>query len=239
MSSVKLFSVFIDQTMYRSFFELNPYLWPYECTGIDNRGDNLGLPALYNRVISQHLEDDCWLFFVHEDFEIRQSLRSILALDPGHVYGTFGVRMQGNYPVAYGEHTCSNKDGSEAVQVGLPITDVVQVSSLDCQSVLVHTSLLRQFPELRFDENLTFDLYAEDFSMQAQFHHGLAVYVFPLACQHFSKGRVTERYHRGLAYLAEKFPNEAVPGSCSFIGGNAAVLEKNFQYDITANPAKN
>ena len=60
MSSVKLFSVFIDQTMYRSF-ELNP-ICAYECTGIDNRGDNLGLPALYNRVISQHLEDDAGSF---------------------------------------------------------------------------------------------------------------------------------------------------------------------------------
>ncbi len=238
MSAVKLFSVFINPTMYRSFFELNPYLWPYECTGIDNRVDNLGLPALYNRVIEEHLNEDCWLFFVHEDFEIKQSLHSLLNLDPSQVYGTFGVRMQDHYPVAYGEHTCSNKDGSEAVTVGVPLEEVALVSSLDCQSVLLHTSLLRQFPALRFDEYLSFDLYAEDFCMQAQFHFALSVGVFPLAFQHFSKGKVTERYHRGLAYLANKFPNEAIPGSCSFIGGKAAVLEAKFQYDIAANPAQ-
>ena len=64
--------------------------------------------------------------FVHEDFEIRQSLRSILALDPGHVYGTFGVRMQDNFPVAYGQHTSAIK---MVVKLCWPsITDVVQVS---------------------------------------------------------------------------------------------------------------
>lgn len=235
MQAIKLISVYINPTMYRSLFELNPFLWPYECIGIDNREQNLGLPLLYNRLIAEHLSEDCWLFFVHEDFEIKQSLDALLDLDPQHIYGTFGIKMEHQTPVGYGQHLCSHKDGREVRQVGDRVESPVQVATLDCQSVLVHTSLLRQYPELRFDEQLSFDLYAEALCIEAAHVYGINSYVVPLCFQHYSLGKVTERYHRGLAYLAKRYPDVAVPGSCSFIGGAAAELEKHFQYDIPAN----
>lgn len=228
-------TVFINPEMYHRFFTSNSNVNCYELIAIDNRRHNRGLPTIYNEVIEKYLNEDCWLFFVHEDFEIKSDMDVIEDLDRGYVYGTFGINLEHNVPVGYGKHVCSKKDGSGPLDVGNEVFDAVKVQTLDCQSILVHTSLLTKYPLLRFDENLTFDLYAEDFCINAQERYGIDVKVFPLRFQHYSYGKITERYHAGLRYLAEKYPAIAVAGSCSFIGGRAGELEKNFKYDIAAN----
>jgi len=234
--SIKLITVFITPEMYNRFFTSNAYVNYYDLVGIDNRQLNRGLPVIYNEIIENNINDNCWLLFVHEDFEIKCDLAIIDGLDCGNVYGTFGVNFEHNTPVGYGKHICSKKDGSEPIDTGNEVLDTVTVRTLDCQSVLLHTSLLAKYPLLRFDENLTFDLYAEDFCINAQEEYGLDIKVFPLEFQHYSHGKVTERYHAGLRYLAEKYPSVAVAGSCSFIGGRASELEKKYTYDIPANP---
>jgi len=234
--NIKLITVFITPEMYNKFFTSNAHVNYYDLVGIDNRQLNRGLPIIYNEIIENHINDNCWLFFVHEDFEIKCDLAIIDSLDCGNVYGTFGVNFEHNVPVGYGKHICSKKDGSEPIDVGDEVLDTVKVRTLDCQSVLLHTSLLAKYPLLRFDEKLTFDLYAEDFCINAQEKYGLDIKVFPLQFQHYSHGKVTERYHAGLRYLAEKYPSVAVAGSCSFIGGRASELEKKYTYDIPANP---
>lgn len=239
MHDIKLVTAVINPEMYSRFFTSNPNVNCYELIGIDNRQFNRGLPIIYNEAIKNHINDDCWLFFVHEDFEIKCDMDIVNGLDREFVYGTFGVNSENGIPVAYGRHVCSNKDGTYAVEVGKAVLDTVKVQTLDCQSILVHTSLLTKYPFLRFDEKLTFDLYAEDFCINAQERHGIYVKVFPLKFQHYSHGKLTERYHASLRYLAEKYPSVAVAGSCSFIGGRASELEKKFTYDIPANPNSN
>jgi len=226
--------VYINEIIYRSFFAYNSNLIRYRVCGIDNRPLNLGLSTIYNRVIEENIDKDVWLFFVHEDYEIKCDIDHIAGLSPDAVYGSFGTRLQGDHPVGWGMHLCSNKDGSEALEVGVETTEPVAVDVLDCQSVLVHTSLLRRFPKLRFDEKLTFDLYAEDFCINASHRHGVEIKVFPLQFQHYSHGKVTERYYAGLRYLSEKYPDVGVAGPCSFIGGLATGLEEKYQYNIKA-----
>jgi len=235
MRDVKLVTAIINPEMYSRFFTSNPNVNCHELIAIDNRQLNRGLPIIYNEVIEKYLNEDCWLFFVHEDFEIKCGMEIVDRLERNFVYGTFGINLEHNVPVPYGRHVCSHKDGSCAVEVGNVVLDTVKVQTLDCQSVLVHTSLLAKYPLLRFDEKLTFDLYAEDFCINAQEHHGIDVKVFPLQFQHYSHGNLTERYHAGLRYLAGKYPAVAVAGSCSFIGGRADELDKIFKYDIRAN----
>lgn len=89
-------------------------------------------------------------------------MATVDGLDRRNVYGTFGANLEHNVSVGYGKHTCK-KDGSGPLDVGNVVLDTVKVQTLDCQSILVHTSLLANHALLRFDENLTFDLYAEDF----------------------------------------------------------------------------
>ncbi len=234
-SKIKIVSVYINEIMFYNFFILNSNLLRYDIISIDNRLHNVGLSIIYNDLIKDNINQDVWLFFVHEDFEIKGSLEHIYDLEKNAIYGTFGVSMeQGGPPVAFGRHTCSNKDGTNAVEAGLPITSPQSVQTIDCQSILIHTSLLRQHDSLRFDENLSFDLYAEELCLNASCLLDIPIYVFPLDFQHYSHGKITERYHKGLSYLEAKYPNHALPGSCSFVGGKYAELEKIFKYDIQA-----
>ncbi len=232
MTTIKIIAVVINPEMYDRFFSKNPALEGCDLISVDNRTLNRGLPVIYNELIARYLSEDCWLLFVHEDFEIKSSLSIVNELDSRHIYGTFGLNFENNSPVPYGRHVCSNKDGSRAVEVGHSISQPVAVQTLDCQSVLVHTQLLRNNPGLRFDENLTFDLYAEDLCIYAKYMLGITSKVFPLIFQHYSHGNLTDRYHSGLLYLAKKYPNVAVAGSCSFIGGRSSELEKYFVYGV-------
>lgn len=232
MTPLKIVTVVIDPAMYARFFSTNTVVNSYDLVSIDNRPLNRGLPVIYNEMINRCLDGNCWLLFVHEDFEIKGGLSVIDTLDPSYVYGTFGLNFENNSPAPYGHHVCSNKDGSRAVEVGHVISDPVVVQTLDCQSILVHTSLLQKNPELRFDEHLTFDLYAEDFCINAKYKLGITSKVFPLTFQHYSHGKITDRYHAGISYLGRKYPDVAVAGSCSFIGGRSADLEKYFVYGV-------
>jgi hypothetical protein len=232
MAQLKIITVVIAPAMYDRFFLTNPVLNGCELVSIDNRALNRGLPVIYNESIARYLHEDCWLLFVHEDFEIKGGLPIIDTLDTGFVYGTFGLNFENHSPAPYGRHVCSNKDGSRAVEVGHVVGEPLAVQTLDCQSVLVHTALLRNNPKLRFDEHLTFDLYAEDFCINAKSNLGITSKVFPLNFQHYSHGNITDRYHTGIRYLAQKYPDVAVAGSCSFIGGRSADLEKYFVYGV-------
>lgn len=232
VTQLKIITVVIDPAMYERFFLTNPVVNGCELVSIDNRQLNRGLPVIYNELIAHHLDANCWLLFVHEDYEIKDGLSVVDTLDPGFVYGTFGLNFENNSPVPYGHHVCSNKDGSRAVEVGHVLSEPVVVQTLDCQSVLVHTTLLRGNDKLRFDEHLTFDLYAEDFCINAKYRLGITSKVFPLTFQHYSHGNITDRYHAGIRYLAQKYPDVAVAGSCSFIGGRSADLEKYFVYGV-------
>lgn len=238
-SEVKIITVSINSDMYHKFFLDNSNINHYHLIFYDNTKSNYGLPKIYNEIINRFLNENCWLFFVHEDLEIKEDLQIINSLDPTSIYGTFGVRFENDYvPVGYGKHICSNKDGSEAVEVGVEVMYPEIVSTLDCQSILIHTELLRKFPSLRFDESLTFDLYAEDICINARSNFGIDIKVFPLKFQHYSHGKVTERYLSALKYLEVKYPDIVVPGSCSFIGGKSKILEEKFTYNIKARQDK-
>jgi hypothetical protein len=228
-------SVYINRFMYRNYFENNSSLLQSNLDCVDNRILNRGLPAIYNEKINKYLKDDVWIYFVHEDFEIKDPLdEAVEDLNPNSIYGTFGVKLVGDFPVAYGKHLCSNKDGSNCVEAGLNIDFPEKVDAIDCQSILIHTSLLRRHNNLRFDEKLTFDLYAEDLCLNSKFELDIGIFVFPLKFQHYSHGKISKRYMDGLDYLAGKYPNFAIPGTCSFIGGGAKKLEEKFKYNIEA-----
>ena len=229
---IKIITVINNSQMYDRFFKKNPYINNYDLIAINNHPENLGLPRRYNEVIDNFVNSDTWLFFVHEDFEVKNSLDIIFSLNKHYIYGTFGINLVGKFPVCYGYHKCSNKDGSNPVSVGEKVQQPVEVETLDCQSILVHASLFKKYKSLRFDEALTFDLYAEDICIKAKQDFGIGIFVFPLAFQHYSHGNITERYFVGKQYLAEKYPDVGVPGSCSFIGGNVKELEKGFEYRV-------
>src|SRR5574340_287343 len=207
---IKIITVFTNPDMYNAFFKENQYVNKYDLIPIDNRLENLGLPKRYNDIIETYIDSDSWLLFVHEDLEVKSSLDIIFSLDKNIIYGTFGIKLAGKFPVGYGQHICSNKDGSNPVCAGEKILEPVEVETLDCQSILIHSSLFKRTPPLRFDEVLTFDLYAEDICIHAKNRLAISIYVFPLTCQHYSHGNLTQRYYSGINYLAKKYPDIGV-----------------------------
>lgn len=58
---------------------------------------------------------------------------------------------------------------------------------------------------MRFDENLTFDLYGEELSIGARENYGIRSCVVPLVCQHYSRGRLSQRFTDGIEYLNRKY----------------------------------
>lgn len=102
VAKLKIITVVIDPAMYERFFSLNPVLKGCDLVSIDNRQFNRGLPIIYNELIARYLDEDCWLLFVHEDYEIKAGLSVVDTLDKTHVYGTFGLNFENNSPAPMG-----------------------------------------------------------------------------------------------------------------------------------------
>ena len=76
--------------------------------------------------------------------------------------------------------------------------------TVDCQCLIVHSSLIQRH-KLRFDENLTFDFYVEEFCINASERYDVKLKVIPLKCVHYSGGNITERFYNSVKYVQEKY----------------------------------
>ena len=173
-----LITVVRDGAMYRRCIAENPNCEGCELLKFDNRAKNEFITVLYNRAING-LDNSTprWLVFAHEDFEAREPLAAKLAeADPNRIYGVIGGcaslhqvpwLLGGVWSdVIIGQIEQSAKDGSNMAKIGVVAPMNTEVEGVDCQFLAVHSSLVAQH-HLRFDEHLSFDLYAEDFCINA------------------------------------------------------------------------
>ena len=72
--------------------------------------------------------------------------------------------------------------------------------------MIVHSSLIKKY-NLRFDKNLKFDLYSEDFSINAKENFNIGTKVVPIKCHHYSYGNPTNNFYENLDYLSNKYKN--------------------------------
>lgn len=193
---------------------------------IDNR-EHLSVSRLFNSYI-QHFDhtEESWLFFIRDDLELLSFPADILSsLDKNRIYGPFGAKaFFDQYKVGfakkgrvYRKDACSN-----FIDAVMPAYFDPRVDTLDSMCLIVHSSLLKKY-DLHFDENLAFDLYAEDFCLKAQKDFGIPVEVTGITCVHHSSDlgqkECGERYSKALAYLNEKYKEELFGGTVSPIGG--------------------
>ena len=150
---------------------------------LDNRIGNERIPVLYNRVLDGL---DCnssrWLVFCHEDFKPFEAVDPCLVqADERMIYGVIGGILAprrswllgGVWGGAIrGQIVESEKDGACARVHGVKVPLGTIVETVDCQCLIVHSSLVQKYG-LRFDENLSFDLYTEDFCLGAYLKHGI------------------------------------------------------------------
>ena len=224
---VVLISAVRDFDMHAKCIKDNPFCRGCEIAAIDNRKRNDGIGVCYNRFLdSRPADEDAWYVFCHEDFEPKESLTDHLAaLDLSCLWGPIGASTRvigGTYHQwrLLGSVEECKKDGSNRHTIGTAVPFGTPVETFDCQCLIVHSSLIRKHG-LRFDENLTFDLYIEDFCIAAHEKAAIPSRILPFAALHWSGGNVQPRYYRQEAYLNAKYPTVCSTGTSSWIlGGN-------------------
>ncbi len=227
------FSVVRDENMFRRCVAGNPFCRNIEIHSVDNSRENLGIPKRYNDFLDAFDYDrPGWIVFCHEDFELREDLAPRLSrLPTDAIHGPCGARHRiffGLFSLwqVTGRVRESNKDGSHEHHVGDSAPNATVLDTLDCMCLVVHSSLVEKH-HLRFDENLMFDLYVEDFGIHALLTSGIYTRLLNISCCHHStRFSLPDSYYRQLSYLNRKYPHESFAGTCSYIGGS--ILARNF-----------
>ncbi len=222
--NIIVISVIRDFAMYEKCIANNPFCKDLLKRPIDNSVENKGVSARYNEFLDRYdYSNPSWLIFCHEDFEIQDSLAQLAEnLPTDSLYGPIGCSRVGIFPLRHqvfkGQITEMNRDGSgEPWLVGRPAKAMAQVETFDCCCLIVHSSLIEKH-HLRFDENLPFDLYVEDFCAEAKIKHGIKSRILPLKAVHHSGSHPSDRLYRHLPYLAGKYPKNFFCASCTYFG---------------------
>lgn len=244
---ITFISVVRDFTLYEEFFQKNSFLSKCTFFAFNNNQDNIGISKRYNQFInSQDATENTWYVFCHEDFKLNEDLLVKLQdLSKDNIYCPIGAKLNSDgfhlhfreritlpFRTFYGQIIQKKKNGNSPQLIGRYIQEPIDVDCADCCCLIIHSSLIQKY-NLRFDENLTFDLYAEDFCINAKEQHGIITKAIQLDCEHWSGGNVTQRYYNGLKYVNDKYPDAIYSGTCSLIGGGSNTINKQL-HDLLA-----
>jgi len=205
-SEVNVVTVFRNPGMYKRCIQDNAFLAGCRLVPVDNRQENRPIPACYNAF----LEDapDGWLVFCHEDWEVLEPLLPKLrGLDPERIYGPVGIFVEerpwrDHLLIRGGVRQCAKGGGHPVLVRG--VEPEGRVDTLDCQCVMVHSSLIRRY-RLRFDNRLAFDMYVEDFCVAAFERAGIESRAMVLDCLHHSSGRISPSFRQALRTVRRKY----------------------------------
>lgn len=231
METATFISVVNDYKLYEQCIRHNPFVEenPSICwVDFDNTQENLFIALRYNNFLNSYsFEKETWFIFCHHDWEIKENIIPKLAsLDKGKLYGPIGAKLSTTTQGTVIHEHCGichekKRDGTnERIQKCRRTETGTVVDSFDCQCLIVHSSLVKQY-KLRFDEKLKFDLYVEDFCFNAFLTHGIVSNILQLSCCHWSQlDNLNERssYTQMLTYLNDKYKNYQFAGTCSVIG---------------------
>ncbi len=203
----------------------------------DNTKENKGIPERYNNFLDSYdYTKPDWFIFCHEDWEIKENWQNRFAsLDKDSLYGPVGaagfrILNRKTLIAIYGRIINSNKDCSKIVMLGKCVKTGKEVQTFDCQCLIVHSDLIKKY-NLRFDKNLSFDLYIEDFCANAKESFNIPSRIMQLYCQHYSFGSVQLRIYEQLNYLRDKYKNAKL-GYCSTVTGLYFGNTRNFDFNI-------
>ena len=210
-TNIVFVSVVRDVNMYRRCVSDNRHNRESRFVSFDNRAKNEPVSTLYNRFLDGYdYSSPAWIVFCHEDFEFLESFKNVVGiLDISAIYGPVGGRLfcrhrwllGGIWPgECVGRITQSDKDGGNWITFGRSVQTATIADVLDCQCLIVHSSLVRTH-HLRFDEHLSFDLYAEDFCLGAAVKYGIITRILAIKCHHYSYGNLLPRFFEQKSYF--------------------------------------
>jgi len=232
MDKVVVISVVRDFAMYGKCLADNPCLAGAERVVFDNRAKNEPIPVLYNRFLDAFdFARPAWFVFCHEDFQPLESLVSSLEkVRPDALWGPVGACTVWRWKVdphftILGQVRESSKDGGGLRMLGTEVGRGAEAETLDCMCVVAHSSTVARHG-LRFDVRFPFDLYVEDFCVGAR-GKGIPSCVLPMACRHWSRGVMGERYRAAERAFSKKWPQVCATGTSSeVLGGGAGVCRR-------------
>ena len=175
----------------------------------DNRSENIGISERYNSFLdSWDFSKPAWFIFCHEDWETGEDIaRRLESLPKENLYGPVGARtiISGDNIYQFGIGTCRQSDrNGERLRTEKGLLKSGRADTFDCQCLIVHSSIIEKYG-LRFDTALTFDLYVEDFCINAYENFGIRSMILPLKCRHWSYGNLSDRFFKMLDYVSSKY----------------------------------
>ncbi len=225
-------SVIRDPSMYTRCLANNPHVNGYRLHAIDNQADNTYISIQYNRFLDAYdFAKPAWLIFCHEDFEIQEDLSPYFEIaDQSCLYGPIGTWTKIYFGCFYlwklaGVVNESRRDGTAPQRFGTFVKMGTPVETFDCQCLIVHSDLISR-TGLRFDPQLSYDLYVEDFCIQANENHKIISRIMPFSCKHWSSSVAAERYYPQEQYLKDKYPNCCYTGTSSYDIGTPNKLRR-------------
>ena len=247
--NVFFISVVNDFSLFNRFIAENPFIKnnkSFKLVTFDNTKDNQFISVRYNSFLNNYnYATPAWFVFCHPDWELKENITTVLArLNKNTVYGPIGTSkiVLNDAATVFMVGYCveETRDGSQKKILGRKQEQELSADSLDCQAVIVHSSLIEKF-NLRFDENLAWDLYVEDFCINAQEKHNIAIKAISIECCHHSDAgfkNLPKSYIIAKKYIDKKYPDACYSGCCSFLGGKK-YASPSAKHDILSQLRKN
>ncbi len=242
MDTIYFISVVNDYDIYNKCYKNNPVINGsdnYKLVDFDNVKENLPVPVRYNSFLDNYdYNNPAWFVFCHPDWELKDMdfEKKINKLSQNNLYSAYGVTHSVienkvySFPVGYIQTYM--RDGSNAKELNKQLlssdSNLIKCDTFDCMMIFVHSSLIEKY-NLRFDENLKWDLYVEDFCINAKEKYDINSYVLPLNHCHYSNSCysiIPKSYYLTLSYINKKYPHSLYGGTCSAIGGKSEIYKE-------------
>lgn len=230
--SIKLVCVYNDKELFEKIVKNNDFTRNCEIFDYDNTSDNTPITKSYNNFIDKNINSDSWYVFIHQDFGFMENVESIIEkLDKNYIYGAVGVKIFRG--IFWGKkHDIDGIKHGFKTELKLTIGKILQgdndfglkrhgrpalfqqtVDAIDCCCIMIHSSLIKKY-NLRFDEHLSFHMYAEELCYRAKKDYKIKTKVIQTKCFHLGKGCLNEDYQKSVQYLKEKFKIKKIPSTC-------------------------
>lgn len=232
MNKTKIVCVYNNKEIFEKVVGNNDCINKCELFSYDNTAENTPITKIYNQFINENIENDYWFVFIHQDFGFMEDAETLTKkLDKKYIYGPIGVKIFKG--IFWGKkYSIEGVKRGFKTELKLTIGRILQgdskfglkrhgrralfqspVDAIDCCCIIIHSSLLKKH-NIRFDEHLSFHMYAEELCYRAKKDYKIKTKVIQTKCFHLGKGSLDKEYKQSVQYLKEKFKIKRIPSTC-------------------------